>query len=266
MDDSKYSNDTLRSSNRERLSSRIILGLIIILLVLTCNNDPKVIPTNAEITPGDTVENYFCDEEIHPNDTINLKAYFPLEIGNRWMYYNQSGELALLVRTIVDTVRRDDGLLFYKASLGVAGSPQNEMSYEYYCWGDCGLFMYSCGIEDTCRDDMGNELPPVYRMLLKSDTHDGALWHGWPEGWNTYTETQVRIIDSLHITNTGWSMIFDTTLYNVAHVISITSYGTNPTTISNEYYAKNIGLIKSFVNPEDGFESTQDLLDFSPAH
>lgn len=173
------------------------------------------------------------------NDPIDLSAYFPLEIGNIWCYESVStAEQAVVERTIADTIRHEDGRLFFKAKWGIKYYPDNEYLPEYYYWGDSGLYIYYCGIEDTC--NVGQVL---HRLIIKSPSYESETWNR-NAGWLKPQEVQTNIVDSLIVHNLHGSTIFDTTFFNVA-LLSY-QYGESDTINSYEYYAPDFGLVEIY--------------------
>lgn len=137
---------------------KYVLTLTFIIILISCHKDEIVLSTEA--------------------DYINLSNYFPLKIENDWCYESDGiGEWAIVERTIVDTIRDNDGHLLFKAKWGVKNYPNDEYAAEYYYWGELGLYKYYCGIEDTCKDQSGEDLPPIYNLPIKSPSYESEIWN-----------------------------------------------------------------------------------------
>jgi hypothetical protein len=173
------------------------------------------------------------------NDPIDLFMYFPLEIGNSWCYESVStAEQAVVERTVADTIRHEDGRLFFKAKWGIKDYPDDEYFSEYYYWSDSGLYIYYCGIEDECMEGQIG-----YRLIIKSPSYESEIWNRNADWWQPQ-EAQTNIIDSLIVHYSHGSTIFDTTFFNVA--LLNYKYGEGDASNSYEYYAPDFGLVEKY--------------------
>jgi len=221
---------------------KYLIICILFLMFFSCNKN------NSDILPD--------------YDYFDLSNYFPLQIGNSWIYEMENiGEWAILQRTIVDTIRNNERQLLYKAKWGILNYPPDSYLFEYYYWNNSGLNKYSCGIEDTCKNTTGEILPPYLELIIKSPVYEGEKWNRGPEWLTSERLVEFSILDSLVIYNKVSSTICDTIFYNVA-VISYTNTTSNETVNTYEYYAPNFGLINYYTISETDTVYQLRLLDY----
>ncbi len=203
---------------------RSFLVLLFVVSIISCSKDDNVLSTNHKY--------------------LDFSNYFPLEIGNSWIYEsNNLVEWAIVQRSIIDTLMDQNNHLFYKAKWGLLNYPNNEHIPEYYYWGESGLYKYYCGIEDTCMDQLGNYLPPYYRLLIKSPSYLGESWNQNPDWIANAKIVQVSLQDSIRIKTEFGSIICDTIFYEVL-VVKASSSTNNEINESIEYYAPDFGLVE----------------------
>ena len=108
---------------------------------------------------------------------VDLSNYFPLEIGNDWIYESRgSTEYSIIEKLVVDTLRDVQNNLVYKMKSGTIGFPPGSYLYEYYCCDSDGIWEYFC-ITDTCYDSTTNVINPEYKyLILKSSTIENEIW------------------------------------------------------------------------------------------
>lgn len=221
---------------------RLSFIVIFIFILMSCSKDDTI--TSVE------------------NDYLDFSKYFPLKIENRWYYESESpGEWGIVERTIVDTIRDSDENLLFKAKWGIENYPNDEYTAEYYYWGESGLYKYYCGIEDTCKDQSGNELPPIFELLIKSPSFNGENWDRYPEWTMLINNVEINMQDSLKIYNEVGSTACDTVFHDVI-VISYTSSVDNKIK-THEYYAPNFGLIASATISENDTIYHLELLKYN---
>jgi hypothetical protein len=203
---------------------KAILSLLLILSV-SCNNKNNIDPENKNF--------------------IDMTGYFPLKIGNKWIYESKSiGEWAITQREIVDTLQNNNNVSkLYKTKWGIINYPPNSFSFEYYNWDSSGLFKYSCGIEDTCKNQSGNSLPPFKELIIKSKMIEGEKWNRGPEWLTNSNYFKYKLLDKYSITANAGSTRMDTTFFDVALITN----SQNDTSGIFEYYAHNIGLISYYI-------------------
>ncbi len=205
-------------------------------------------------------DNEIVDGGSSEEETVNLTNYFPLSIGNTWIYeHNTGAEFAITQRIIVDTIRAEQGQLLFRAQYGLFNFPQDEYLNEYFIWDKDGLWQYSCP-EETCTDGMGTQYSQLTFLLLKSFAYEGEEWEGGPEKLINKYFYRLRVMDTLAF-STSWGVYgLDTTFYEVAE-ITRTAVSGEDTTIVRSYYAPDIGLIGT-IAILDNFGQHSDLLHF----
>ena len=195
-----------------------------LLLFISCNIDS---PSNIE------------DSE----DPIDLSNYFPLNIGNTWIYYSFGGaELAVVQHSVIDTLIHSDGTKLFKMKKGILGFPTDSYYFEYYAWKEDGLWYYFCE-SDTCFDGVGNAFPLIKYLQIKTPVNIGHEWT--TESWISNKPIFiVESLDTLELHNEWGSFLMDSIFYEVA-TISRYNINSGDTTITQMNYAPNVGYIGS---------------------
>ncbi|NQV15833.1 hypothetical protein HQ531_10285 [bacterium] len=175
---------------------------------------------------------------------LDLSLYYPMEIGNWWIYDYQSDGL-IMKRWIIDTLRDEEGQLYYKAGYGLHGLAPDNSIIEYYYRGESELSVYECGDTGSCRDSTWNDNSPIYQTILKSHNCEENTWHPWPEGVENGTKAQLSIIDNLDYRLRIDYLDRDTTFHDVALVTTTTASGENIIEVSLKYYVPDLGLLKT---------------------
>lgn len=175
---------------------------------------------------------------------IDLSSYFPLNIGNTWIYYSFGGaELAVVQHSIIDTVTHSDGTKLFKMQKGILVFPIGPYYFEYYAWKEDGLWYYFCE-SDTCFGDSGNEFLLYKYLQIKSPVNIGDEWKSdsWVTNMPLFT---FENLDTLEIHNEWGNFSMDSIFCDVARMSrkKITSVDT---TITQMNYAPNIGYIGSY--------------------
>ena len=184
--------------------------------------------------------NIFCsknNEGIVNNPGDNNKktflnnSYFPLQIGNTWIYdYNTETEIAIIKIFISDSLRHTDGTLLFTFKEGVFGSPTSEYGEHYY-GNNNGNILYYSAVTDFMEDDLGNLIPTIKTQFLKDSLYLSLKWLSY---YFSYTEQ-----DTFSVISHDSMVVNGIHFPDVYLIIRERAQG-----VDSIYYAKEIGMIK----------------------
>ncbi len=182
------------------------------ILIISCETSKKI------TTPNDTEQTYVSK----PN------PYFPLQIGNSWIYNGDNGtEITIIEKIIVDTLRHTDGTLLYTYREGLLGFPNNDYLEFYYGNREGNILWYS-GSTDTSEDSQGTLFPTVKREFIIDSLFVGQEWITYDFPNSGQHIFKVLSQGDLEVNGVLYSNVFMVTHNS-----------------DSLYYAKDIGLIKS---------------------
>jgi hypothetical protein len=166
----------------------------------------------------------------HKKSFLN-NSYFPLQLGNSWIYdYNTDTEMAIVKIFIIDSLRHTDGTLLFAFKEGVVGSPTSEYG-EYYYGNNNGNIWYCSAATEFIEDDLGNRIPTIKTEFLKDSLYINLEWLSY---YYSYTEQDTFTVishDSLVVNGIKFPDVYLITRDRAQGVDSI-------------YYAEAIGMIK----------------------
>ena len=175
-----------------------------------------------------------CDlTDPSANNRFLAENYYPLKIGNRWVYnFSTPGEIAIVERIFKNNIIHEDGsnIWGYTETVKVTNPNPNEPVVGYYTLKSDGLYFYSSD-KDTMFS--GTSILCRKELILKSPVKVGTQWV-------TNENALCRI------TNISNYKIFNKDYPNTVLVI----YQKNQF-LDSSWYSLNIGLIKRVLTTAD---------------
>jgi hypothetical protein len=171
------------------------------------------------------------------SDQFNLSDYFPLAINNNWIYGHYTPSTTALLQKKI--VKKNEDLSF-KMKEGVYNFPPGSYFFSDFKWEDDALFRY------YEYEHMDRTIEIIKKFVLKKYAYHNEEWFTQEEDYASYHT--INIVDSLVVSNEGWSFSFQQTFYDVALIDN------------TYYYARNVGFIGRKKNINN--DISEEILDY----